>query len=260
MDDHEVWPLPYTGLPALLNSLSIIMFAMLVVVSMTLRYNLLFILLFMVAISLSLASLGRRVVVDDGVIILEYGYPKPLLKYRITGIVEVFDINELSRGKLVKYFKSLLTPFIIIMVLPVIYVIVRGIYPSPTYITLMTVPIAMGVSLLLYFMFTAPSYRKFLRCAFTVTAIIYISLLALIIGYYYGNIYGRIDLLVALIGTSLIILCIALPFLARQNHIIIIVDENGSHYAVGTHGEEVAKAFIKTIIKTIQENIGDTWE
>ena len=91
MDDHEVWPLPYTGLPALLNSLSIIMFAMLVVVSMTLRYDLLFILSFLVAVSLSLASLGRRVVVDDGVIILEYGYPKPLLKYR-------FSLDEIRQA------------------------------------------------------------------------------------------------------------------------------------------------------------------
>ncbi len=260
MSEQEVWPLPYTGLPALLNSLSIIVFAMLIAMSVTLKYDLLFILAFLVGISLSLASLGRKVVVDDDTIILEYGFPKPLLKYRITGIVEVFDINELSKGKLVKYFKSLLTPFITIMVLPVIYVIVRGIYPSPTYITLMTVPIAMGVSLLLYFMFTAPSYRKFLRCAFTVTAIVYISLLALIIGYYYGNIYDRIDLLVALIGASLIVLCIALPFLARQNHIIIIIDEYGRYYAVGTHGEEAAKTFIRTIIKTIQKNMGDTWE
>ena len=260
MDEHEVWPLPYTGLPALLNSLSIIMFAMLVVLSVTFKYDLFLIPAFLFAVSLSLVSLGRQVVIDDGVIILEYGYPKPLLKYRITDIVEVFDINELSRGKLVKYFKSLLVPFITIMVLPIIYVIVRGIYPSPTYVTLMTAPIAMGVSLLLYFMFTAPSYRKLIRYTFTVTAIVYISLLALIIGYYYGDIYGRVNLLITLIGVSLILLCIGLIFFVKQNHIIIIIDEYGRHYAIGTRGEEVAKTFIKSIIKTMRKDVEDVWK
>ncbi len=262
MDEYHVWPLSYSGLPALLSSLALVLITS-SLLAVIMRAELYFLALFSVGIVMNLVACGKRVIIRDDCVVLEYGFPKPILKYAVRDIVEVFDINELSRGRLVKYFKVLLVPFTLVMILPVAYVVTRGVYPNPAYVPLIVIPVAIGVFLLLYMMFTAPSYGKFLRRAAAVTATVSTSVMAFMIGYFYRDVYGRSifsnpsDAAVGIAGTlMLVLLAAAIALFAGRNHVVILVDAVGRYYAVGTAGAEAAREFMSAVLKVMRKGRG----
>jgi len=259
VNEHRVWPLPYSRLPAVLNSAALVLLTLtvLVAVSCAKPYFLVFLL---TGIAMSLVASGRRVVIRDGCVVLEYGFPKPVLRYVVRDVTEVFDINELSRGRLVKYFKTLLVPFILIMILPLVYVVARGAYPNPAYVPLMVIPIIMGAFLTIYMMFTSPSYRKFLRRAAAVTATVSTSIMAFMVGYFYRDVYGRsifsnpADAVMGITFIVLLVLATSLfAILGGRNHVVILVDAEGRYYAVGTAGAEAARGFISMVLNAVRE-------
>ncbi len=259
MDEHRTWPLPYSGLPAVLNSLALVLLTSSLIAAIS-RAEIYFLALFIAGVATNLVATGRRVIIRDDCVVLEYGFPKPVLKYVVGDVVEVFDISELSRGRLVKYFKVLLVPFTLVMILPVAYVVTRGAYPNPAYVPLMVIPVAMGAFLLLYMMFTAPSYRKFLRRAAAVTATVSTSVMAFMIGYFYRDVYGRSifsnpsDAAVGIAGTLLLVLLAAvIALFAGRNHVVILVDAEGRYHAVGTAGAEAAREFMSAVLRVMRE-------
>lgn len=260
MNKHKIWPLPYSSLPAILNSLALILFtfALIAAVSHVETY---FLVLFPTGIAMGLIATGKRVIIRNGCVVLEYGFPKPVLRYVVRDVTEVFDINELSKGRLVKYFKALLVPFVLVMILPLAYIVAKGVYPDPAHVPLMVIPVAMGAFLILYMMFTAPSYRKFLRRAAAVTATVSTSVMAFMMGYFYRDAYGRsifsnpTDAAVGIAGIMiLVLLAVAIALFAGRNHVVILVDAEGRYYAVGTAGAEVAREFISMILNVMRES------
>lgn len=260
MDEHRVWPLPYSGLPAILNSVALVLLTFALIAAVT-RVETYFLALFLTGIAMNLVASGRRVVIRDRCVVLEYGFPKPVLRYVVRDVTEVFDINELSRGRLVKYFKALLVPFVMVMILPLAYIVAKGAYPNPAYVPLMVIPVAMGVFLILYMMFTAPSYRKFLRRAAAVTATVSTSVMAFMVGYFYRDVYGRsifsnpADAAVGIAGIMiLVLLAAAIALFAGRNHVVILVDAEGRYYAVGTAGTEAAREFMSMVLNVMRES------
>jgi len=255
-----MWPLPYSGLPAILNSVAFVLltFALIAVVSHSETY---FLVLFLTGIAMNLVATGNRVVIRNGCVVLEYGFPKPVIRYAVRDVTEIFDINELSRGRLVKYFKALLVPFILVMILPLMYVVVRGAYPNPAYLPLMVIPVIMGVLLLMYLMFTASSYRRFLVKASIATAVVSAYVVSIAVGFLYRDVYGRsifsnlADVAVWLVSVLLFAaLAMAIAFFAGKNHVVILVDARGRYYAVGTAGAEVAREFMGMVLNVMKES------
>ena len=251
VNKHKIWPLPYSSLPAILNSLALILFtfALIAAVSHVETY---FLVLFPTGIAMGLIATGKRVIIRNGCVVL---------RYVVRDVTEVFDINELSKGRLVKYFKALLVPFVLVMILPLAYIVAKGVYPDPAHVPLMVIPVAMGAFLILYMMFTAPSYRKFLRRAAAVTATVSTSVMAFMMGYFYRDAYGRsifsnpTDAAVGIAGIMiLVLLAVAIALFAGRNHVVILVDAEGRYYAVGTAGAEVAREFISMILNVMRES------
>ena len=260
VNKHKIWPLPYSSLPAILNSLALILFtfALIAAVSHVETY---FLVLFPTGIAMGLMATGKRVIIRNGCVVLEYGFPKPVLKYVVKDVTEIFDINELSRGRLVKYFKALLVPFVLVMILPLMYVVVRGTYPYPAYLPLMVIPVIMGVLLLMYLMFTASSYRRFLMKASIATAVVSAYLVSIAVGFLYRDVYGKsifsnlAAVAVWLVSVLLLAaLAMAIAFFAGKNHVVILVDARGRYYAVGTAGAEVAREFMSTVLNVMKES------
>ncbi|NPA99059.1 MAG: hypothetical protein GXO43_06735 [Crenarchaeota archaeon] len=260
MNEHRIWPLPYSGLPAILNSVAFVLltFALIAIVSHSETYFLVF---FLTGIAMNLVASGKRVVIRNEYIMLEYGFPKPVLRYVVRDVVEIFDINELSRGRLVKYFKALLLSFILVMILPLAYVVVKGAYPNPAYLPLMVIPVIMGVLLLMYLIFTASSYRRFLVKASIATAVVSAYVVSIAVGFLYRDFYGRsvfsdpTAVAVWLVSVLLFaVLAIAITFFAGRNHIVILVDTRGRYYAVGTASTEIAREFMSMVFNVMRES------
>jgi len=256
VDEHRVWPLPYSGIPAALSGASMVLMVFALIAAITSSGSWLFLATFLCGVALNLVGCGRRVVLRGDSIVLEYGFPKTFIKVVVRDVVEVFDISELSRGRLARYFKISLLPFTLVMVLPLAYVVVKGSYPNPAYLSVMVLPVAVGVLLTTFFIFTSPSYRKFLRRAAAVTAVTSVSVMSFMIGYLYRDVYGTsifqrpAEAAVAMAGAVLLALFAALiAVMAGRNHVVVIVDSKGRHYAIGTRGPEVAREVISEVLK-----------
>jgi len=260
---REVWALPYTGIPALLSNISIISFAVGVLFALlgsTIQFFFFPILGFLTAF----LSLGNGVEIKDNTIILKYGFPTALFKIKVSDIVGVFNVNELKKGKLVKYFKTQLTPFILIIILPPAYTIAKGRPVNPVYIPWIILPSVIGMFLMLYFMFTAETYRKLLR-RISQTICTSLGLLAFIISIVYCNVYGISIfsdphvVILALIGIVLLGLSSAvLVLLVGKRPIIVLEDSMGRFYAVGAVNKETAEHFIKLVLKEVMGNVETT--
>jgi len=262
VNEYKMRPLPYSGLPAILNNIALILFTFALIAAVS-HVETCFLVLFPTGIAINLMAIGKRVIIRNGCVVLEYGFPKPVLRYVVKDIVEIFDINELSRGRLVKYFKTLLVPFILVMILPLMYVMVKGIYPYPVYLPLMVIPVIMGVFLLMYLMFTAASYRRFLVKASIATAVVSAYLVSIVAGFLYRDVYGRsifsnlAAVAVWLVSVLLLVaLAIAIAFFAGKNHVVILVDARGRYYAVGMANAEVAREFVNTVLNVMKESRG----
>lgn len=89
---------------------SMVLLAYVLILALTSSVDVYFVAAFSTAILTGLMASGGRVVIRGDSIVVEYGFPKAVLGHAIREVVEVFDVNELSRGRLVRYFKALLGP------------------------------------------------------------------------------------------------------------------------------------------------------
>lgn len=258
VNEYSVWPLPYSGVPALLSGTSLTLLTTSLIVTIANTPDPLSLTLLALGILTGLLSCGRCVRVVDGAVVLEYGFPKPVIKLVIKDVTEVFDISELSWGRLGRYFKVTALPFILIMALPIAYVVVKGTYPNPAYLTVMALPLVTGMLLVSFFTLTSPTYRKFIKRAATITSVSTVSAVAFMIGYLYRETYGTSILQnlthasVAIAGAVLIALLLAVAtVMSSRNHVVVIRDSRGRYYALGTRGPEVAREVIREVLNVM---------
>ena len=251
------WPLPYSGAPAVLSGLSMVCFTVGLLVSLAKVGDLSLVVIVASGIAMGLLSTGKEVRVSRGEVVLEYGFPKPVLRYRVEDVVEVLDVSELSRGKLVKYFKYLLVPFVVIVAIPPAYLVVKGVYPHPALYPLILLPVFMGVLLQLYIMFTAETYRKMIR-RFSLVFGATLAVTVFIAGLVYREAYGRSivtdphSLTLCLLGMLLLALAtIAFATLTKRGHVVVVESSDGKFYAVGTASSEAAKEFIEEVLRKV---------
>ncbi len=259
---NKWWPLPYSGLPALMSSLSLVCFTGGILLNLIKPSISSLIATPVIAMGFitALLSVGRDVeLIEDGVV-LKYGFPKVVLKYVVRDVVGVFDVNELRRGNLLRYFKYHIFLFSLIIALPITYLIIKGIYPNPAYLPILLIPVFLGVVLLIYIAFTADSYKKLLRRITPVISTAWVSV-GFVVGITYREVY-RESLLsnpsafalymlgMLLLATSTIVLIA----LMSRRHVVIIEASNGKFYAVGTLGNAEAKELIRSVLEVIARN------
>ncbi|RLF04217.1 MAG: hypothetical protein DRK00_07200 [Thermoprotei archaeon] len=256
---RRVWALPYSGVPALLSNVSIVSFGAAVLLALLRSpVQAVFIALgFLTA----LLSLGDGVEVRGGAIVLRYGFPVTVFRLELSDVVSVFNVNELRRGKLVKYFKSQLMPFILIVLLPPLYTLVCGKPANPAYIPWIILPSLLGLLLMLYFTFTAKTYRELLR-RISGAVCTSLALLGFVISVMYRQSYGSSifsdvpSLLMALVGLTLLgAFSAILAILAGKRPIIVLEDSEGKFYAVGAIDGEAASSFIKLVLREVVSRV-----
>ena len=249
-----VWPLPYCGLPGLFSILSVMFFALAVYVAKVTNFGLA---LFAIGVLLGLLSSGKGVILDHSRLILEYGFPKALIKIVIQDVTGVSDVSAIERGCIIKYFKAPICTALVIICFPVLYVAGAGMIPSVEYIPLITLPAIIGVILVIVLAYTGTSYKAFVRklgCAVGGS----IGLLAFIVGVLYHEVYGRSifsdphSLAVAFMALMLLGISTAVFTTLYQKHHIVIIKANHRYYAVGASSEEKALEFIKMVLEVIK--------
>ena len=253
------WPLPYSGLPALMSGISMICFTGGILTGF-LNAPVVMSILIVLGFVFGLLSAGRRIEVVSDSVVLEYGFTRTALKYTIKDIIDVFDINELSRGNLVRYFKYHLFIFNLVIVLPIIYLILKGVYPNPVYLPILFIPVFIGIVLQLYIVFTAKNYRKLIRRVSQVLSIVWVTI-GFIVGMTYREVYGKSlftdpsATILYFIGMVLLAAStIVLIALMCKHHVVIIESADGKSYAIGTSSAEDAKKLMKHILEVIAKN------
>lgn len=211
-----------------------------------------------------LLSSGRSVEVKSNYLILSYGFPKPVVRYVVRNVTDVFDANEISRGRLVKYFKYHLFVFTLIMFLPVMYVIVKGLYPSLAYIPFLLAPVLIGVVLELYIAFTAESYRRLIRRLMIVLSMV-LALACFIAGVSYEEYYGAtlfhdVNAMVYYLLGVVLLATAAITFLAlwSRYHVVVIESCDGAFYAIGAATANDAKELIKLVLREVMSRVETT--
>lgn len=268
------WPLPYSGLPALLSMTGVILLIASLSVSLF-TPNMLSLPLFFIGIVLLLASTGREVVVGDGVVKLYYGFPLKVLRIDVSGIVEVASISDLSSGKIINYFKIIAIPWTIVAFTPTIWLIILILYKTTISTTTLLVlafsTIALtyiGLLVLIHLITTHRDLHRILRIAS-----IYLAAILTIVNFSIAIIYNQTrhslltanKPLVAFIIAGELALSIAYYLLLRivaKRRIIIVKDSKGKYYAIGACNEEACRKLINLITRramtcnapTIKEN------
>ena len=254
----RLWPASYVGLPGVLFSIAIVLFTIALLlqeygevpdfVSLPVVFT---------GILLALLSVGRGVDVVDGKIILTYGYPRTVFKLTITDVVEVADVNNLEKGRLFKYFKVQLIPLTIIIAYPLLYIIVKASLPPVRYLTFFLIPIFVGLGLIVYFMLTSESYRRFAKYTGWVLSFV-LMVIDFLIGSYYHQLFDRLltsdmtTLLPLMIGQVLVFIFFIFITVLRR-HVIILEDTRGRYYAV-VAVEEEARQFIELVERRVMTN------
>ncbi len=254
---NKWWPTPYSGLPALMSCASLLCFTLGMILAVSGLSSLAAPIVIAIGFMAGLISVGREVRICNHKLILGYGFPKAIVRYVVEDVVDIFDVNELSRGKLVRYFKYHLFVFSLIMLLPVIYLAVEGLYPSPVYLPLLLLPVFLGVALQLYIMFTAESYRKLIRRLMFTLAIVW-SLVGFIVGATYRELYGKSlfsdPSATLLYFTGMLLLAVStitILALRSRQHVIIVESSDGRFYAIATASPNYAKELVKLIAKEV---------
>jgi len=251
------WPAPYSGLPALMSCASLLCLTLGMILLISGLNSLAALTVIAIGFIAGLLSAGREVRVRNHKLILGYGFPKAIIRYVVDDVVDVFDVNELSRGKLIRYFKYHLFVFSLIMSLPVIYLVIKGLYPSPVYLPLLLLPVFLGVALQLYVMLTAESYRKLVRRLVFILGMVW-SLVGFIVGATYREIYGKSlfsdpsATLLYFAGMLLLaVTTITVLALHERHHVVIVEGGNGGFYAIVAASPNYARELVKLIAKEV---------
>ena len=245
---RNVWPTPYNGIPAILSSLSLVMFvlAFLIIRYGKGTYDTLGFILFFTGIIFGLLSSGREVELKNGKLVLRYGFPLTLINIVVEDVVDVADLSSLKRGKLIKYFKSQLVMPLLIMLLPVLYM---PPVTKPLILLFLLVPVVVGFSLLTYFMMTFSDYKRFLNYTIITLAII-LALIFMEVALVNPQIVSSMNALLMLAVGYLLLIAGFIVFIsfAMRRHIVLIESKQG-YYAIAALSKSDAEVLIKILVK-----------
>ena len=253
----DYWPCAYSGLPAVLQSISIVLFTVTLLMLVGNVGDIYVFMMFFTGIVLALMSIGNEVKITNGELLLTYGYPFKLIKVRVKEVVHIADINALERGKLFKYFKVVLVPFIMITAFPLLYVLIKGASVPLQYSMFLAIPIFVGAALIGYFMVSSRSYKAFLQNVLRVLVVLLITInFFLAIEYhrlYSGFITRDLNALIPLMLAEILlfIFFVAMLVNAVKRHVIIVEDSRGRYYAIASASEVKARELIELIVSKV---------
>ncbi len=246
------WPLPYSGLPAILYGLSEI-FSVLIVSLLWMKKlpaSLFGILLAAMFVS-SLLSCGRYVEIRQGHVVLAYGFPIAVIKYIINDVVSIFDINELDRSMLLKYFKIIIFTPIIMLSFPILYLACNNWTMSVNDIPVLLVFVLLGILATLHIFFSGREYRKLTKVIFTVLGSTVFIVILVPMFIYLPYVTYQVAVLYMLILCSLAILITFIAMFYEKRHIVIIKTSSGKFYAIGTATSDDAVLLIKKVVEEV---------
>ncbi len=244
---ENVYPASYSGFPGILNSLGMVLIVVAMFFNVSGNPKLGFA-TFWVAWVLLIVSIGKGVEVKNGKLILKYGFPKPLIKIEISEIREIADITKLKRGRIARYFRQALLVPVLILILPYIYIFMKGTTIPLKYVVFLLIPAFVGIMLILYFTMTLSNYREFLRKATIIVAIV-LAVLLLMILVIFKPIGKALPLLVMSYLLLVISFVIFMSISLKRN--VILIESNRGCYALvcfGDYGE-----LIRELSKVMQE-------
>jgi len=247
---------PYTGLPSILLTSALLIFTSALLLNAYQDVSD-YIIFFVIStgIVLALLSVGREIEVSEGKIIVSYGFPKGLFKMVFTDVVHVVNLTDLEKGRLFRYFKVQLIPYSCMIVYPLLYIIIKASLPPLRYLTLISIPVCVGVALITYLMLTSSSYKKFVKYAGYMLSIVFI-ILDFFIANYYRQVFNRsilsdINTLLPLMVGQVLAFLFFMPLAAIERHTIVLEDVDGKKCAIIVANEEDARSLIRTIMREV---------
>ena len=252
---HEAWPAPYSGVPGALFALSMILIIVAFLLNITRStlsaYTLC---LFLASIVFALLSVGKEVLAVKGRLVLVYGYPVSIFKYSVTNITEISALDNLSRGKIFKYFKLYLVPSTMMMHLPVIYVILTAPSIPIEYLTFLLAPVVAGLILTVRCMLTYFDFMKFIKYTGSILGAIS-TILCFQVASIYNKVFGRpitSDLrTLAFLMTGMLLTFVfyaMVLYFSTRRHLIVIEDSAGRHYAIVAVDEKTAQELVNIVV------------
>ncbi len=254
------WPLPYNGLPCILNMAGMMLLVMALImpvgrIGIPSEYG---IVLFFLGIILILMSTGKRAIVTNNSVILEYGYPITIYRIVVREVVSVLDITSLEKGRLFKYFKLPVVALAIVLMYPIIYMIAKGVVPEKMYyIGFLLIPVIICIGLFAHFLLTYSGYKQFIRRIAGLLCSLVVILSMFIASIYY-NVAGSFiametrPLVIAIISELLLVIAfLVIVVLKLRRPIVVIEDSKGRYYAISTLSEEDAKKLVNTITRKV---------
>ncbi len=223
---ENVYPASYSGLPGILNSLGTILMVVAMFFSISGNPELGFA-TFWIAWALLLISVGKEVEAKNGKLILKYGFPKPLIKIKISEIKEIADIMKLRKGRISRYFRQALVVPILILILPYVYIFAKGITIPLRYVVFLLLPAFVGIMIILYFMMTLSNYREFLKRATIIVAVVLAVLLLMILVIFRPT--GNVLLLLVMTSLLLVMSFALLMSINLKRNVVLIETDKGCY-------------------------------
>ncbi len=249
------WPLPYSGLPAILAGLSMMCFTIGIIATLL---NIITILAPLLALGLvlTLLSVGRSVDVTSDGVVLSYGFPVVVMRYVVRDVVKVFDVKELDRGALVRYFKQPLLVSLALIAVPLTYLAIEAPHLDPAHLPMLLVPTFLGIVIQVHTVLTANSYRRFVIGTMVILGLVWVSMGLAIAITGWGALSSSLSTSARFfISVALLTLAIALyATLGGKRHVVIVESSDGKFYAVGTPSAEDAKRLVKRILEVMARN------
>ncbi|RLE74129.1 MAG: hypothetical protein DRJ56_08045, partial [Thermoprotei archaeon] len=136
---------------------------------------------------------------------------------------------------------------------PLLYVAARASPPPLRYLTVLSIPVCVGVALTAHFMLTARSYERFAKRAGYVLSAVFIALDFMIASYYrqaFGkSILSDLETLLPLMAGQVLAFLFFVPLAAVRRYVIVLEDASGRRCAVVAASEEDAKLLVELVAR-----------
>ncbi|WP_457741484.1 hypothetical protein [Thermococcus sp.] len=248
----NIYPSSYSGLPGVLNSLGMILLVVAMFFDVSGNPKLGFP-TFWIAWALILVSMGKEVEVENGKLVLKYGFPKSFIKVEISEVREISEITKLEKGKIVRYFRQTFVVPVLILTWPYLYILTKGTAIPLRYLVFLLIPAFVGIMLILYFTLTLSNYRKFLRNATIIVAIVLAVLLLMILIVFKPT---EETLLFLLISYLLLIMGFLLFMSLSLRKNVILIESDKGYYALICFEGEGLHGLIEKLLRNEQTVIG----
>ncbi len=260
---QRYWPLPYSGVPGILSILGLItLIFTLIIASCDWCSEFLFLGLFFLGYACIFASIGRKVVIGDGEVVLEYGFPVTVYRVVLNDVVEACNFWEIEGGRIINYFRLAALQFLLIMVFPFTYIWVR-LYTSgmaslgQILATILPLILALTTCLLLAVQVLVSSRNR--RRALRIIGYIVVSSIIIanmVIAILYNQLYGEpitsntSALLLLVSGeTAFLIVFAVVVMVFYKTQIVVVRDSLKGYYAIGCWDREDAIRLVEEIVE-----------